>query len=243
MKRKTVTSKKPKPRKTPKPLKATYRELIAGCLTHDTMIEEDKLLTMIVCKKYGVTRARKTRKQSVRLKLKDGEVEGKFRCFKIGSDNFWRLGDGTSSAMKAKQSVTDEIAHYEAKARESAAKVEEFLLQLCLERLEAANKVAIPARVERELVERYKRDNAQVQEKRKLDLLKYASISDFGWIITENWGFFEPPFSNRGAFIAKIKELNEYRKRLAHPNLKPMDEEEMEYFSLAVRIFIREAKQ
>jgi hypothetical protein len=216
-----------------KPSKLTYKALLGQALHHDVMIEEDKLISEIVYKKYGIKRTRKSRKLSVKLKLKEGETEGMFRSFDVGNMTFWKLGDGLG------KNITTTI--YESNARKSAAILEEFLLNVCMAKLEHSNRVVIPRRIEIEIYDRHRNGFKNDPVTKKTDLLRYASINDLGWIITENWSFFESTFNKKNNFVTKLNELNDYRRRLAHPNFDPMDPEEMEYFTLAVNIFIKKS--
>ena len=224
------------PRKI-RPSKLTYKELLLSRLTAIEWIEEDALLTSIVCKKYGITRAKSSRKKSVLSNLHAGLEKGEFRRALEGDRVFWRLGDGTPAKdISLSSNSGSQTVDYDGVARESAVKLESFLLGLCTDKLNGIN-FGIPKVAEHELLKRMKRETGVEVYEKKSDLLKFASINDFSWIITENWALFIS-FKNKNDFISKTKELNGYRRRLIHPSLGPLTDEEKQYFSLSVLIFM-----
>jgi hypothetical protein len=220
-----------------KPLKATYRELLDRTLTTDLYIEENRLLKEIVNVKYQTKRAKKSKQLSVLNNLKSGLESGDFRRLEEGSKKFWRRGDGT--VVRQEKIATE---GYDAPARAAAARIEKFLYEVSVEMLQHARNFSIPYKNENEMLNRYKSANHGKEPNSKLDLLKHGSISDLGWVISENWSYFEDLFKNKRNFVSKIQEINEYRRRLAHPNLGALDAKEAEYFSLSVLLFIRNTK-
>lgn len=222
-----------------KPIKATYRELISAVLVPGIMMEEEKLLSLVVCKKYMVTRAKKSRRLAVYAKLKDGFELGEFRNAEIGNKTYWRTGDGTPVNETLDQGSSLDNLSVEADARKAAAELEKFFLRVCETRLKDEVKINISYRLRNELTQRLERDSHGKLLISDSSLLKYAGLSDFSWIITDNWHKFADVFENRSDLVAKIRELNSYRRRIAHPNLEPMSEEEYRYFVLSVNLFMR----